>query len=75
MSNYHYAITSLDAGSAKYGPCEICNTHVDSMYLQTESAEYEVLDAGDVKTHIALTQYNCNSYFGHKECLHNVRRI
>ena len=73
MDKYHYTITQLDAGSAKYGNCEICHSHVDTAYFQIETVEYEVLDPGQDNPHIALTQYGCDSHFGHKQCLLSKR--
>lgn len=69
--SYHYNISRLDAGSAKYGPCEICGGHCDTSYYQTESEEFEILPPGSNETVISLTRYNCVDYIGHKQCLIN----
>ena len=74
MNKYHYEVKKLGAGSSRYGKCEICMKHVDTMHYQIESMEHEETAIGNEAAKICLTRYECNSYFGHRECLESVRR-
>lgn len=84
MPEYRYRITSLDASSSKYGPCEVCGKHATEVFYQVEEMAY-ALDAHDLKVLGDLataderagkgwTRYECHSYFGHEWCLIDSRR-
>lgn len=60
---YRYAIRRLNAGSAKYGPCEVCRAHASEMYYQMEERQF--LYNGRMH----WTSHECHSTFGHEECL------
>ena len=68
---YQYTIKRLEAGSSKYGCCEVCGSHADTMYYQTESTEYETLKEGVLV--VRLTRSGCTDLFGHKQCLEGGR--
>jgi hypothetical protein len=65
IEKYRYTLKSMNSGSDKYGPCEICKKHADTVYYQKESRFYK---GG------GWTYSGCNSYFGHKDCLLSVRK-
>jgi hypothetical protein len=64
---YRYAIRRLNAGSGKYGPCEICRTYATEMFYQMEERQF--LYNG--KMH--WTSHECHSRFGHESCLITAR--
>lgn len=65
---YRYRLSSTGASSDKFGPCEICGKHASEVFLQVEQQKYGEQDN-------EWTEYQCKSYFGHKECLLNQRRL
>lgn len=58
-----YRLSDTQAGSAKYGPCEICGKHCDSVYLQRK----EKISTYGFPIH-------AGSAFGHKSCLEGIRQ-
>lgn len=60
---HHYKITNQKVSSSKYGLCEVCNTWVDNIYMQTEKKEYQIGRFSEQ-----------NTYFGHYDCLLRVRK-
>jgi hypothetical protein len=63
---YKYKIKKLDAGSEKYGKCEVCGKSVrGNIYMQ--SKERSFISSG--KVHWASN----GDAFGHKKCLMNLR--
>lgn len=69
---YRYIIKSTGASSSKYGSCEVCGNHATEVYHQLEEQHYTI-EHNDKKTE-GWTKYECNDYFGHKECLESKRR-
>lgn len=67
--DYVYRMSTTGSCSQRYGVCEVCNNHVSEVYLQSEGRLY----INDTKE-LAVTYANCNTTFGHKECLLSVRR-
>ena len=66
---YHYQLSNQHASSAKYGKCEVCGHEVDNVYSQHERKDFI-----DENGSPALTAYECNTYFGHKDCLESMQR-
>ncbi len=64
---YRYAIRRLNAGSGKYGPCEVCRTHASEMFYQMEERQFHY----NGKRH--WTSHECHSRFGHESCLISKR--
>ena len=60
---FAYRISPTGAGSAKFGVCEICGKHADSVYIFTRYLRHFSL--------ITNTDILCHkgNAFGHKECL------
>jgi hypothetical protein len=64
---YRYRLKKLDAGSEKYGKCEMCKKTVrGKMYTQVEEKSF--ISSGRV--HWART----GDAFGHKSCLMEMRK-
>ena len=68
LSQYRYSVRRLNATSARYGPCEICRQHVSDMCYQMEEKRFSY--GGQLH----WTTYECNSRFGHEQCLAGTRR-
>lgn len=62
-AKYIYRLSDMQAGSAKYGFCEICDKHCDSVYLQSK----EKISSYGAPIHAGST-------FGHKSCLEGIRQ-
>ena len=82
QTEYRYKLTTTGAGSAKYGPCEVCGEHVSEVFSQSEERRYN--PPGTLKEHLedaanykgsaqGWTHAGCVSYFGHKACLISKR--
>lgn len=67
---YRYKLTSTGHSSARYGPCEICDTHVSEVFIQTEQRQFSV--PGVVEN--GWTGYQCFTHFGHESCLKSKQR-
>ena len=67
---YKYKLSSTDGNSSNYGVCDICNKNATEVFHQIEKREY----FNPITKKISLTQHNCKSYFGHKECLESKQR-
>ena len=66
---FKYHIKNTGYGSDRYGPCEVCGDHADTIYAQIEERAYLHPDG-----HIGFTVHKCNNLFGHKDCLISKRR-
>ena len=63
MSDYVYRMTNLKDSSERYGCCDKCGNHADTMYLLTEKKVYfSFIKNGPSLTHSRMV-------FGHKACL------
>lgn len=71
-TKHKYRLTSTDASSQKYGVCMCCGEHATEVFIQSEGKYCEFEYDGENMN--GYTEHNCNSYFGHKECLINKRR-
>lgn len=84
---YRYRLSSTGESSRRFGPCDVCGEHVSEVFLQTEEKRFYI-DEGDLamiddpetraewqETGWGWTQHECFDYFGHKECLMEMRRI
>lgn len=65
LGQYRYRLFNSRCSSARLGDCEVCNKYVSDVFHQIEEREYEPK---------AWTQHECNSYFGHRDCLLGKRR-
>ncbi|MBE8232117.1 MAG: hypothetical protein HAW67_00165 [Endozoicomonadaceae bacterium] len=65
-TGYYYRLSRLKGGSDRYGDCESCNKHVDSMYMLVEERRY--WSVSNLKESLTFNGCN-NSIFGHKDCL------
>ncbi len=63
-----YRIRQTPFSSARFGRCEVCETHVSEACLQVEGVTYE--SDGEIR----VTYADCQSLFGHRECLIGARR-
>jgi hypothetical protein len=72
VNKYRYRLTNTKESSRKYGVCEVCKEYASEVFLQSEERYYRFEEGG--KVHEGWTKNNCNSYFGHEECLKNKRR-
>lgn len=63
MEQFVCRMRYIKGSSEKYGPCEVCSKHADSVYLLSEMKPFysEVLGRQG-KAHI-------RGVFGHKDCL------
>lgn len=62
MYNYIYRMKRLNGGSDRYGPCEHCGKHVDSIYYMNRMRVYiNRLGVESATFH--------KDMFGHKACL------
>lgn len=66
---YRYRLKSIGNSSERYGPCEVCGKHCSEVWFQVEERKYYNRERGE-----QFTQHECNSYFGHKECLEAKQR-
>ena len=62
-----YRMARLNAGSAKYGPCECCGRDVDTTYYLVEGFTYSYRGRFEGVTH-----NDARNLFGHRECLQNA---
>ncbi|MGB0989279.1 MAG: hypothetical protein ACPGUI_00465 [Halarcobacter sp.] len=67
---YRYMLNSQRESSARYGNCEVCKKHASEVFYQVEEKAF----FNPVSSEHSWTQHNCNSTFGHKECLIGLRR-
>ncbi|GEA09167.1 hypothetical protein KUL42_39280 [Alteromonas sp. KUL42] len=66
VKGFAYRLSRTNAGSAKYGPCEVCGKYADTMYMLVEMVRFW----NPVKKKNSVTHHGCrSSTFGHKECL------
>lgn len=74
--NYRYHLSPTGYGSQRYGNCQVCGQHCDSVYIQSEEREYKLPApiAQERGVDTGWTRHNCSSYFGHKDCLISRRR-
>lgn len=70
---YRYRIKRLRSSSEKYGPCEVCKQHVSDVHHQVEQRFYRHA-SGDEPRACGWTHHECNSLFGHEQCLIGRRR-
>lgn len=70
-----YTFQAMDAGSAKYGLCEICDERVDSTWLRTEFVAYprDVIDQTELDDPAAVGWRHNGNVFGHRDCLARTR--
>lgn len=71
---YHYRITSMRFSSERFGRCEVCNTHCSEVFFQVEEQYYVHSALGKFPERAGWTQHECNSLFGHEQCLVGRRR-
>lgn len=71
---YRYRSRRTGHSSTRFGHCEICKAHVPDVYYQVEERYVAFRDKRGILTAQFWTSHNCNSYFGHEQCLVNVRR-
>lgn len=71
---HRYRITSLRASSAKYGDCEVCRKNVSEVHVQVEERRFEIPASDRYAGTKGWTQHQCNSLFGHEQCLVSRRR-
>ena len=69
MQKYQYSIKNTGASSNKYGNCEVCGKHADTVYLQTEKRAYAHPDGST-----RFTAHMCHDLFGHEQCLISKRK-
>jgi RNA polymerase-binding transcription factor DksA len=69
-NKYRYVLKSTNDSSMKYGVCEVCGQHVSEVFHQIEERHYTI----DSLNYEGWTQHDCNSYFGHEECLKSKQR-
>ena len=62
---YHYTMKDLGAGSAKFGPCEVCGQKCDTTYYQSETRDF----TSAVTKVSGQTHHGCHHIYGHRECL------
>jgi hypothetical protein len=68
VEGYAYMLKPFPGGSDKYGVCEVCGNHADSVYLLTEMVRY--WSALQRKESLSIALHWCRpDMFGHKECL------
>ena len=72
--DYLHTITTVGMSSHDLGKCAICGKHATEMFYQKEKRYYTLPDIiaterGLDKGSLGLTEHNCFSKFGHKECL------
>lgn len=63
IKGFAYRLSTTGASSSKYGMCEVCQQHADSVYLLTK---LERVTLGDENRDRLVHR---GSAFGHKECL------
>lgn len=65
---YRYNLIKQIGGSEKYGNCEICGKHCDTIYSQSESREYT--------RPLTNTQHwiRVSDHWGHVDCLKMQRK-
>lgn len=61
-SGLAYRLSSCKAGSDKYGPCELCGKHADTVYQLVEMQRFSRKDGSFGLAHKT-------DIFGHKSCL------
>lgn len=80
QGNDCYRLSNMGAGSSRYGACEICKQHADTIYLQTKGVrseiETDIFVSDEYKAkHPDWQCYNAGSTFGHRECLEGIRLV
>lgn len=69
-SVYVYRLSDTKRDGTQLGPCELCHKPVDgSVWLQTEARAFVTPDF-----ELGLTQHECYSHFGHRNCLEAAQR-
>lgn len=71
---YRYRITSMQASSDVYGPCELCRKHVSEVFHQVEERFFVVSATGKRAGFDGWNRFQCHSLFGHQNCLISRRR-
>ncbi len=59
-----YRLTNTGYGSHKYGACEVCDRHADSVYILTQMRRFLPKRGGE-----GITHHKCFTLFGHRKCL------
>jgi len=67
MVGYRYRLKKMDAGSERYGVCEVCKKSAKEMYMQTEEKQYR-------QPNLKWGWTNNGHTFGHKSCLMKKRK-
>lgn len=70
---HHYVIRRLNAGSMKYGPCEVCKQNAVEIWHQVEERFYEHAPSASLRQK-GWTHHECSDLFGHYECLVDRRK-
>ena len=72
---FGWRLSETGAGSAKYGPCEVCGKHADTMYLQNLFHRFDLddVDRASLGTTDTHGWSHRGGAFGHKECLLALR--
>ena len=65
---YRYSLKGMGAGSAKFGPCEVCREPVAEVCYQVEEQAYR--DDGEIE----WRHLHRRGVFGHESCLLQERR-
>lgn len=65
-----YRIRSTGASSARFGACEVCETHVSEVFIQVESKAFAFV--GDPTQIEGWARTGC--LFGHEACLISKRK-
>ena len=73
---YRYRLAQTGFGSARYGPCEVCDRHCDTVYHQVEERRFRLHpdEQAERGEEFGWTQYQCHNLFGHQSCLLAARR-
>lgn len=72
MSEYKYNLSSCDESSNKLGICQVCGKYVTEVFIQIEERHYNFTHNNI--NYEGWTHHNCNTLFGHENCLKSKQR-
>lgn len=70
-----YNMKRSSGGSDKYGPCEICDKHVDTSYHLWSLRKYKKPDGTEGFTTMSSTEHLLIDVFGHYDCLSRMTEV
>jgi len=77
--DFVHTIKTTGESSHGYGNCDICGKHCTEVFVLDEARYYQLPDIIAMERNVpigtlALTYANCESKFGHKNCLENYAK-